>query len=191
MSGKTPSPPHVRISWSPMNLGPEGLINLELPAVICSRPIWNGKRLANEAFLLEHGVVRPLHRRQYFPNEPGWFESEWHAGDSSGVGVAEMLGSRSVCFCVRKPCSTNDQTAPAACDPRLERGPESLSRLLGESHGRPGLLRSRPPRSAVVQSRSVARSQRCRAVSRNCDRSRPEPKGGSRPLACGRSPTLC
>jgi N-carbamoylputrescine amidase len=72
--------------------GLEGLIGLRLPAVISSRPVWNGKRLANEAFVLEGRAVRPLHRKQYFPNEPGWFESEWYAGDGSGFGVAEVLG---------------------------------------------------------------------------------------------------
>ena len=72
--------------------GLEGLIDLNLPAVISSRPVWNGKRLANEAFVLENGVVRALHRKQYFPNEPGWFESEWYAGDASGFEVAEVLG---------------------------------------------------------------------------------------------------
>jgi N-carbamoylputrescine amidase len=72
--------------------GLEGLIDLALPAVISSRPVWNGKRLANEAFVLENGAVRPLHRKQYFPNEPGWFESEWYSGDGSGFGVTEILG---------------------------------------------------------------------------------------------------
>jgi len=72
--------------------GLEGLIDLAIPAVISSRPVWNGKRLANEAFVLENGAVRPLHRKQYFPNELGWFESEWYAGDSSGFEVAELLG---------------------------------------------------------------------------------------------------
>lgn len=72
--------------------GLEGLIDLNLPAVVSSRPVWNGKRLANEAFVLENGVVRALHRKQYFPNEPGWFESEWYAGDASGFEVAEVLG---------------------------------------------------------------------------------------------------
>jgi N-carbamoylputrescine amidase len=71
--------------------GLEALIDLGLPAIISSRPVWNEKRLANEAFVLEHGVVRPLHRKQYFPNEPGWFESEWYADDSSGFGVADVL----------------------------------------------------------------------------------------------------
>ena len=58
--------------------GLEGLIDLNLPAIVSSRPVWNGKRLANEAFVLENGIVRALHRKQYFPNEPGWFESEWY-----------------------------------------------------------------------------------------------------------------
>jgi N-carbamoylputrescine amidase len=72
--------------------GLQGLIDLHRPAVISSRPVWNGKRLANEAFVLENGFCRALHRKQYFPNEPGWFESAWYAGDSSGFVVAEVLG---------------------------------------------------------------------------------------------------
>jgi N-carbamoylputrescine amidase len=72
--------------------GLPGLKSLNVPAVISSRPVWNGKRLANEAFVLENGAVRPLHRKQYFPNEPGWFESQWYAGDDSGFSVATVQG---------------------------------------------------------------------------------------------------
>jgi N-carbamoylputrescine amidase len=72
--------------------GLEALIALDLPAVISTRPVWNEGRLANEAFVLENGIVRPLHRKQYFPNEPGWFESEWFTGDNSGFAIAEVLG---------------------------------------------------------------------------------------------------
>jgi N-carbamoylputrescine amidase len=72
--------------------GIEELIELHLPAIISSRPTWNGKRLANEAFVLERGVVRPLHRKQYFPNETGWFETEWYAGDDSGFKLHDVLG---------------------------------------------------------------------------------------------------
>src|SRR5438552_1919610 len=82
----------AQISIRAHEKGLEGLIDLDVPAVISSRPVWNGKRLANEAFVLEKGIVRALHRKQYFPNEPGWFESEWYAGDDSGFGVAEVLG---------------------------------------------------------------------------------------------------
>jgi N-carbamoylputrescine amidase len=72
--------------------GLAALAGLALPAVISSRPVWNGARLANEAFVIEHGLVRVLHRKQYFPNEPGWFESNWYAGDSSGFHPAEIAG---------------------------------------------------------------------------------------------------
>jgi N-carbamoylputrescine amidase len=72
--------------------GLAGLRNLGLNAVISSRPVWIGKRLANEAFVLENGRVGPLHRKQYFPNEPGWFESAWYAGDDSGFLVADVRG---------------------------------------------------------------------------------------------------
>jgi len=72
--------------------GLRALTDLNLPAVISSRPIQNGNRLANEAFVLEKGIVRPLHRKQYFPNEPGWFESNWYAADGSGFRVADVLG---------------------------------------------------------------------------------------------------
>src|ERR1051325_9703375 len=82
----------ARLSLRAHEKGLEGLIDLALPAVISSRPVWNGKRLANEAFVLENGAVRPLHRKQYFPNEPGWFESEWYRGDGSGFSVAEIMG---------------------------------------------------------------------------------------------------
>ncbi len=72
--------------------GVEGLSELNLPAIISSRPVWDGERLANEAFALEKGFARPFHRKHYFPNEPGWFESEWYAGNGSGFDVAEVLG---------------------------------------------------------------------------------------------------
>jgi len=72
--------------------GLEGLIDLRLPAIVSSRPVRNGKRLANEAFVIEKGAVRPLHRKQYFPDEPGWFEAKWYSEDRSGFDVADVLG---------------------------------------------------------------------------------------------------
>src|SRR5579872_4392315 len=68
----------ARLSISAHEKGLEALVDIRLPAVISSRPVWTGNRLANEAFVLENRTVRPLHRKQYFPNEPGWFESEWY-----------------------------------------------------------------------------------------------------------------
>jgi N-carbamoylputrescine amidase len=82
----------ARLSICAHEEGLKGLIDLDLPAVISSRPVSNGARLANEAFVLADRTVRPLHRKHYFPNEPGWFESEWYAGDDSGFLVAEVVG---------------------------------------------------------------------------------------------------
>jgi N-carbamoylputrescine amidase len=90
--GATFSEDEAHLSIRAHEQGLAGLIELRLPAVISSRPVWNGKRLANEAFVLENGLVRPLHRKQYFPNEPGWFENAWYAGDDSGFHVADVLG---------------------------------------------------------------------------------------------------
>jgi len=82
----------ARLSISAHEKGLEALIDLGLPAVISSRPVWTGTRLANDAFVLENRNVRSLHRKQYFPNEPGWFESKWYAGDGSGFEAADVLG---------------------------------------------------------------------------------------------------
>jgi N-carbamoylputrescine amidase len=90
--GATFSDDAAHLSLRAHDSGLQGLIDLHLPAVISSRPVWNGKRLANEAFVLEKGIVRPLHRKQYFPNEPGWFESDWYSSDGSGFNVADVLG---------------------------------------------------------------------------------------------------
>src|SRR5262245_9275417 len=44
----------ARLSIRVHEEGLEGLIDLAVPAVISSHPVWNGKRLANEAFVLEN-----------------------------------------------------------------------------------------------------------------------------------------
>ena len=45
--------------------GLECMAQLAVPAVVSSRPAWAGDRLSNEAFVVERGSVRPLHRKQY------------------------------------------------------------------------------------------------------------------------------
>ncbi|ESQ82477.1 carbon-nitrogen hydrolase family protein [Asticcacaulis benevestitus] len=82
----------ARYSIDAHERGLEALAALKLPAIISSRPIWYNERLVNEAFVLEHGYVRALHRKQYFPSEPGWYEDDWFVGDGSGFAVNEVLG---------------------------------------------------------------------------------------------------
>lgn len=90
--GRTFSEGDARLSIAAHEKGLAALIDLRLPGVISTRPARNGQCLANEAFVIENGSVRPLHRKQYFPNEAGWFESQWYAGDDSGFRLAEILG---------------------------------------------------------------------------------------------------
>lgn len=71
--------------------GLDALRALGVPAIISSRPVWAGDKLANEAFALEAGQVRPLHRKQYFPEEAGWFEATWFHGDG-GFAVHDAAG---------------------------------------------------------------------------------------------------
>jgi N-carbamoylputrescine amidase len=91
-AGASFSKEDAEVSIRAHDKGLDGLRDLHVPAIISSRPVWNGERLANEAFVLENGVARPLHRKQYFPNETGWFESEWYTGDDSGFALAVVQG---------------------------------------------------------------------------------------------------
>lgn len=72
--------------------GLDRLARLNVTTVISSRPVREGCRLVNEAIAIERGVVRALHRKQMFPDEPGWFESRWYVADRSGFAVADIQG---------------------------------------------------------------------------------------------------
>lgn len=71
--------------------GLAALIALDVPAIISSRPVWHAGRLANEAFVLENGETRTLHRKRYFPAEDGWHETQWYLRDSSGFALSDVL----------------------------------------------------------------------------------------------------
>ena len=63
-------------------------------AVICSRPIRNQNKLANEAFLVADGIYQPIHHKQYFPQEPGFFEGTWFSAGRPGFDAVEYRGVR-------------------------------------------------------------------------------------------------
>jgi len=63
-------------------------------AVLGSRPVRGKKRLCNEAFLLADGIYKPIHHKQYFPQEEGFFEETWFAAERPGFEVAEYRGLR-------------------------------------------------------------------------------------------------
>jgi N-carbamoylputrescine amidase len=74
--------------------GLEGLKQLDIPAILSSRPVWANDRLANEAFVLEQGAIRPVHQKHYFPQEIGWYESTWYRNARGGFQSADINGLR-------------------------------------------------------------------------------------------------
>ncbi|MBB1597721.1 carbon-nitrogen hydrolase family protein [Achromobacter sp. UMC46] len=75
-------------------VGLRALEALGVPAVVSSRPVAAGGRLANEAFALQGGRYTPLHHKQYFPEEPGFFEATWFQPAMTGFDVFEVGGIR-------------------------------------------------------------------------------------------------
>ncbi len=67
---------------------------LNLPAVVSSRPVFAGDRLANEAFALQDGRYTALHHKQYFPEEPGFYEATWFRSAMDGFDVVDVGGIR-------------------------------------------------------------------------------------------------
>lgn len=72
--------------------GLDSLADLKVKAVISSRPILNGSRLANEAFALVEGRYEALHQKHYFPAENGWQEQSWFETREGGFHVARIAG---------------------------------------------------------------------------------------------------
>jgi predicted amidohydrolase len=62
------------------------------PAVISSRPVVHGGRLANEAFVIENGAYRILHHKHLFPAEEGWQEDGWFAPAIPGFDTHVIAG---------------------------------------------------------------------------------------------------
>ena len=69
-------------------VGLDALRTLPVKAVISSRPVWTGDRLANEAFALENGAYHFLHQKHYFPAHSGWYEAEWFRTGRPGFNVS-------------------------------------------------------------------------------------------------------
>lgn len=72
--------------------GLDALKDLQLPAIISSRPVSAHDRLANEAFALIHGEYQFLHQKHFFPNEPGFYEAAWFVTAKPGFNVIDVNG---------------------------------------------------------------------------------------------------
>jgi N-carbamoylputrescine amidase len=70
--------------------GLAALADLHVPAVLSSRPVPAGDRLANEAFVLARGAYRPVHHKHYFPAEPGFHETAWFKAERPGFDTVAL-----------------------------------------------------------------------------------------------------
>lgn len=70
------------------------LMQLGIPAIVSSRPVWATNRLFNQAVAIEDGRVRPIHAKHYLPDEPGWYEANWYEAARVGFVPDDIAGMR-------------------------------------------------------------------------------------------------
>jgi len=84
---------HARAeAWAELHARSLAALGELAPAVISSRPVVHGGRLANEAFVLEDGIYRVLHHKHLFPAEDGWQEEGWFAPAIPGFDTHVIAG---------------------------------------------------------------------------------------------------
>ncbi|MBN9232303.1 MULTISPECIES: carbon-nitrogen hydrolase family protein [Phyllobacteriaceae] len=83
---------HSQQSIDAHEKGLEALAGLGIPAILSSRPVRAEGLLVNEAVAIENSVVRPVHRKHYFPEEPGWYEASWYVPGSDGFTASAVGG---------------------------------------------------------------------------------------------------
>lgn len=74
--------------------GVAALRALNARAVLTSAPALSQGRLVNEAVLVEPDDCRVIHQKQYFPDEPGFYEARWFSATRPGfapVAVGELV----------------------------------------------------------------------------------------------------
>jgi N-carbamoylputrescine amidase len=74
--------------------GFDALMQLAIPTIVSSRPVWATDRLFNQAVAIEGRRVRPLHTKHYFPDEPGWYETRWYEPGRDGFVPSDITGLR-------------------------------------------------------------------------------------------------
>lgn len=71
------------------------LADLGAPSVLGTRAAREATRSVNEAFVWDRSAgARPMHTKQFFPDEPGFFEARWYERGSRRFGLADAGGLR-------------------------------------------------------------------------------------------------
>ena len=76
------------------------LAELGAPTVFTTRPIEEEGRFYNEGVVWQDGVIRPVHRKYYLPDEAGYWEATWYqrgAGDFVPVSAGDVEAGFLIC----------------------------------------------------------------------------------------------
>lgn len=92
--------------------GLEALAELRVGCVLSTRPVRLDDKLANEGFALADGRYVACHRKQYFPEEPGWQEETWFRSAADGFRVTDVGGIR-VAFLICTDLMFNERARAA------------------------------------------------------------------------------
>ncbi len=75
--------------------GMERLAALGAPTVLGTRPAYHQGRSVNEAFVWQaESGARPVHTKQFFPDEEGYYEARWFTRGETHFRVADAVGLR-------------------------------------------------------------------------------------------------
>jgi N-carbamoylputrescine amidase len=96
IAGRTVLDPEVLVSSHRAHLaGLKRLPDLGAPVVIATFPTFEHGTSVNQGFIWEQeGRVRPVHSKQFFPDEPGYWEAHWFSRGDTHFRVAEVRGLR-------------------------------------------------------------------------------------------------
>jgi len=65
--------------------------SLAAPTVMSSRPVDENGTSVNQGFIWHEGEVTPVHNKQFFPQEPGYYEASWFRRGKSHFRIGEAL----------------------------------------------------------------------------------------------------
>lgn len=75
--------------------GMERLAALGVPTVLGTRPVYHQGRSVNEPFVWQaESGARPVHTKQFFPDEEGYYEARWFTRGETHFRVADAGGLR-------------------------------------------------------------------------------------------------
>lgn len=94
-SDPIPDPARLRRSHELHELGLQRLEQLGAPIVLGTRPAFELGRSVNQGFVWQaDSGARPVHTKQYFPDEKGYYEARWFERGETHFRLADAGGLR-------------------------------------------------------------------------------------------------